>query len=511
MDILTTHPVYNNYTRRFSTWVGIVCVLVGLAVNKWSIAFAVVADGAIEDGSSNFIIFLFEASFIAFGGYLLIKRPAIKVFDALLLTSSVVFNLLLAILFFQIFYMPPAIVSGWRGLRGSALEHNELGYRGRPISYSNDDFVILLVGDSQLEASACAYDYIPERRLEQYLQVQGKHVKVFSVGAAGYGQDQELLAVEEYYKNNYRADEVVLWESPENDIWNNIFPTHWPTNANPKPTFWLEDGILYGPTEQIGDSLPHPVLKLISLFPKFIPSIAYRDTLWEKRLPPAYKPLNEYTGVIDHDWQRRWDLNFGTMRGENLAIEKSHYAIQLTPRSQRMDYGVQLTHKLLQKIAADVAVHQGTFETLVVNDGWLFTDKPAKDETVYGLNGKYYPTSIRQFDQNVADLNADLKTLRLNVAVANSRVGPTDLHLNEHATDEVMLKLADLIGQDIPKSRFGLTTTVNPSSQPVQHKNARRRQSSKTSPSQRVAPVHKTRYRPNVITRAPAPNLSNFR
>jgi hypothetical protein len=441
----------NNYTKRFWTCVGFLCVLAGLAINKWSIAFAFAADGSIEDRTSNLIIFVSQAGLVAFGVCMLIKRPAIRVFDALLLLSAVGFSLILALVCFQIVYVPSPVISGWRALRGSALEHNEVGYRGRSISYTNDDFVILLVGDSQLEASACAYDYIPERRLEHYLQAKGDRVKVFSVGAAGYGQDQELLAVEDFYRKNYRADEVVLWESPENDIWNNIFPTHWPTNANPKPTFWLENGTLHGPTERIGDPLSQPAAKLMSLFPALIPSIAYRDTFWEKRLPPPYKPLDKYTGVVDQDWQRRWDTNFGTMRNENLAIEKSHYAIQLTPRSQRMDYGVQLTHTLLQKIEGDVVAHKGSFKTLVVNDGWLFTDKPAADETVYVLNEKYYPTSIRQFAQNVNDLNADLETLRLNVAVENSRFGPTDLHLNEHATDEAMMKLADLIAQDIPK------------------------------------------------------------
>ena len=98
---------------------------------------------------------------------------------------------------------------------------------------------------------------------------------MFSVGAGGYGQDQELLALREYY-SKYRANLVLLWQTPGNDIWNNIFPTHWPTNANPKPTFWLEDGRLKGPTEQIGEKLAYPTIKILSLFPKFIPSISQR-------------------------------------------------------------------------------------------------------------------------------------------------------------------------------------------------------------------------------------------
>lgn len=58
--------------------------------------------------------------------------------------------------------------------------------------------------------------------------------------------------LKKYFKK-YRADLIVLWFTPENDVWNNMFPTTWPQRGSPKPTFWLKDGKLQGPTEDLLD------------------------------------------------------------------------------------------------------------------------------------------------------------------------------------------------------------------------------------------------------------------
>ena len=50
------------------------------------------------------------------------------------------------------------VVSGWRAPQALVLpsEHNQLGFRGVPIEYADDDFVVLLIGDSQVQADACS-------------------------------------------------------------------------------------------------------------------------------------------------------------------------------------------------------------------------------------------------------------------------------------------------------------------------------------------------------------------
>jgi hypothetical protein len=376
-----------------------------------------------------------------------VKRPIFSGTGILLAMGSFVLAFLLGVLAVQIGCSPTRVISGWRA-HGTPMEQNQLGYRGHPIVYSKEDFVILLVGDSQVEAHACAYDYMPEKRLEHYFQSKRKNVKVFSIGAGGYGQDQQLLALREYYKK-YRANLVLLWQTPDNDIWNNVFPTHWPTDANPKPTFWLEHDQLKGPTEQIGEALPSSSIKILSLFRRFIPSISKRDTFWEKRLPAPYKPLTAYSGPVNNEWQERWKTDQELMRGENLDIEKSHFSIHLKPRSDRMLYGLELTRRLLGEIEKLAQANNGK---LVIFSTFPLSDQTKLEEEVYVLNGKYYRVSKVQLRENLNYINGGFKTFDIPISLEKWRVGPANGHLNERATDEAMLNLSKVLEPMIPKS-----------------------------------------------------------
>ena len=153
--------------------------------------------------------------------------------------------------------------SGWRwtdsdykavlismGIRGpgfwSEHEANQFGFRGRKIEYVDEDYVVLLVGDSQVEAAAASFEELPETILERYLKtITQRKVRVFSIGASGWSQDQQLLALREYFEQ-FRANLVVLWHTPINDFWENAFPDRLPTPAEMgaghlKPTFLLDD------------------------------------------------------------------------------------------------------------------------------------------------------------------------------------------------------------------------------------------------------------------------------
>lgn len=123
--------------------------------------------------------------------------------------------------------------SGWRdifeldshiGQKHSFV--NNLGYRGQNFSYSPNDKVIVLLGDSFVECVRCSDDKLPERILEDAIAAKtgSNNVKVFSLGASGYGADQELLALRDYFGGGYRADAVVLWQTLGNDIWETVFP-----------------------------------------------------------------------------------------------------------------------------------------------------------------------------------------------------------------------------------------------------------------------------------------------
>jgi len=344
-------------------------------------------------------------------------------------------------------------VSGWRGESlVSKNENNQLRYRGQNIEYTDSDFVIILLGDSQVQANACAYEWMPERRLQYYLNSRGKRVKVFSIGASGYGQDQQLLALREYYQK-FRADLIILWETPANDVANNLFPTHFHAEGIAdgmyKPTFWLEDGNLRGPSEEIGQRLREtPRIKLIALWRKAFGWS--RDSEWEKTYPPAYKPMTEFEGPVKEDWQQWWNNDEKGFRGENLSNEKAHVPICLTPRSERMRYGLDLTRKLLQEIERLASSHNGKLVTFTTTPDVGSSLGCHANAVVRVLNGKYYRTSERQYNDNLNYINEEVDFYLIPITIEQHRVGPEDGHLNEHAVDQVMKDLAARIETLIP-------------------------------------------------------------
>ena len=340
---------------------------------------------------------------------------------------------------------PPTVRSGWRS-HARPGELNQLGFRGQAIEYFDDDVVVVILGDSQGEAAALPFESMPERRLEAHLKHlrPGKRFRVFTLGAGGYGNDQQLLVLREYFAR-YRADLVLLWQTPTNDIIDNMFPTHWPWNTTPKPTFWLEQGELRGPSEQLGQRLPR--LRTMALVEKAFP--VDRDADWERRyLPEPYHALADYTGPVDAQWEQMRARGVTLVNDERLESEKSNFLLSLTPRSPRTQYGLDLTHALLAEIAAECASRGSRFT--LVHNGLSREKGPvspyivnmAQDEVVRELNGRRYRISNTQFWTNLRYMNRGLPYTFVRVTTPDWRLSPTDGHLNAVATDQVMHDLA---------------------------------------------------------------------
>ncbi len=213
------------------------------------------------------------------------------------------------------------LASGWRSLCPTA-QMNEFGYRGRRVSYSDDDYVIVLLGDSQLEACGLPDDQMPEILLEKSLGALGRKTRVIGLGASGYAQDQELLALEEYFQK-YRADLVVIWLTPGNDVWNNTFRTHTVSRADgpPKPTFWLDNHVLKGPTERIGERTSS--LYLLQLLRNALGGF---EAAWSRRLPPAEKGA----AAIPPEF-----ATTTAATKEAVETQQSHWSMFLTPTPPR--------------------------------------------------------------------------------------------------------------------------------------------------------------------------------
>ena len=359
--------------------------------------------------------------------------PLLVSFLAVVVTLGIVETVL------QLLDWPPTLRSGWYASYRRPGQINELGYRGRPVRYDSEDRVVVLLGDSQVEATPCVFEKVPEVALEASLHRRGVPARVVTVGAGGYGQDQQLLALRAYFER-YRADLVVLWQTPLNDVWNNTWPTHWPgtRDGTPKPTFWLEGETLHGPTEALGERLS-PWSKLVSLL--HAPP-AGRDARWEARLPPAYRPMERSAGNASEEWQEAWDADTASraIRLENFASEKSHHAFSLVPSSPRLQYGLRLTRRLVAEIEAQAAAHDAPF--VVLDVAAVHGTYPPRTETVYGLNGRYYRLSHAQAEANRRAMQAGFDVIEVRPAIEDWAVSPNDHHLNEAGVAEAMDLLA---------------------------------------------------------------------
>ena len=447
--------VPDNSKRKGRPWLpfSLLLLLVAALPAETILEFAVSGDGEIA--FIPYGLALLSLRIVACLGALLLAvlRPGRIVLIKLGMASgSVLICLVMGEMVLRLVYSPDGFECGWRS-NMPALELNELGFRGHPIDYSDEDYVIVLLGDSQVEALACAYGWMPERRLEHHLGNidPARRFRVFTLGTGGYGQDQQLLILQEYF-TRYRADLVLLWQTFANDVWNNIFPTHWPANGTPKPTFRLQEGKLVGPNMPLGELMQvQSSCRLVDLVSNAILRRDKLDDEWEAFLPEAYQPLEGYAGPVNTNWQHNWNRDLATTRQENLETEKSHLAFSLTPRSDRMQYGLDLMRALFREIERLAEARSGEFFLFRVTPA---TPESASGSEVYGLNGRFYRVSAAQARENREYAWAGFKSVTVPITLKDHRVGPTDAHLNEHAVDQVMRdlarKLARLIADESP-------------------------------------------------------------
>jgi hypothetical protein len=363
------------------------------------------------------------------------------------LFGSIIFSLAAGELGFRILGKPAwkEIRAGWK-YEGPVAEANEIGYRGRSIKYLPSDIVVVLLGDSQVESSTCPLDKMPEAYLERYLKRWNERIKVFTLGSAGYGNDQQLLALHQFYER-YRADSVILWQTLDNDIWNNIFPTHWPTDGPIKPTYRFENGKLIGPNHRLGELIRAPAhTKIGVLINRVFHPQKGLDASWEAYLPPAYKPLLNYSGEVLTDWDPANPENKNPyLKDENLNNEKSHLAIQLFPRSERMQYGLDLSRALLSEIK-ELAEKNGSSFSI------FYAKKIAEQEASSGTEGSdvivrkrgdlFYQTSNNQVTANRTYLNNGFTSFEVDILIENWKGNYLDFHLNCDENDQAMRILA---------------------------------------------------------------------
>lgn len=356
---------------------------------------------------------------------------------------------------------------GWENSAGrklsqyDALTTNQFGYRGQNINYQTDDYVVLLVGDSQVEAYAGRPEHMPEQFLQESLASQlHKPVKVFSLASSGWGQDQQLLAIQEYFRG-YRADLVLLWATPGNDFWENAFPDRSATpQAGPlKPTFRLIDGELDGPYFTSGTYLHNSAIAQLieTVIANFQKETLEQRILrrWLQEMPLAHKthsPENEYVceglTVINQVefFNTIFDLNneigYTVRSGEDFLHSRSHFSPFMINPSRRDEYLVAITESLLWHVKEEVAKNHSKFLAFY----------PVRDD--FDKRGGQMVKCVSDSQGNIFRVFLDY-TSRLKDVISSEDlvvfdlpggndivVSPNDRHLNDLGNKLVMKKLS---------------------------------------------------------------------
>jgi len=311
-------------------------------------------------------------------------------------------------------------ILGWRYcVKWPNNEFNNNGFRGRKYIYDKDDFVIIILGDSQAESICTDFEHIAENCLEK--SINHKKVKVFSIGAGGYGNDQELIALQEYFDKGFRADLVLLWFTPTNDSWNNTFPHH--VRGETKPTFILKDGIVSDNPQYFADEE--------DFAKKYLPA---------PYMGKSFNPEKNYKKIIQKN-------NF-----DNYTTEKTHTQIALSPASPRATYGYELTNKLIKRIEHLCYQHLTNFVPFYIilpGNQKQFFDISGVDE-----DGEYFDeVSGKSFIISTETYNKNIKTCLegfdyIEIKLTGEKVHPdNDMHLNNEGNTEAMSRLAAILSE----------------------------------------------------------------
>jgi hypothetical protein len=397
--------------------------------------------------------------------------------NIVLMLVSIVVALLLGESILRSLDLPHKIKSGWswndsprRSL--AKFDHdlpNEFSLRGQSIKYEKSDYVVLLLGDSHVEAATSYPENMPERLLEKYLGTRlNRPVKVFSLAAAGWGQDQELIALENYYKK-YRADLVLVWASPANDFWENAFPDR-SLNAiagHIKPTYKLVgDNKINGPFYK-----SHFYYKNSAIIQLITMALIKEKTIeqrildeWIDSLPLPHKIDDKSIGLcaglteIDQDefskeiFKFTLDERFLIITDEDYLNSRSQFSNFIVNRSSRDNYLVRLTKMLFERLR----------ETATINGSRFFVFFP--DQT---FSDRYKALAAcvqkRGLPNSKMPLELDRPSLLKEVVPSESLIvfdligqnelsfSVTDRHLSDIGNERAMNILASMIAHKISK------------------------------------------------------------
>jgi hypothetical protein len=374
----------------------------------------------------------------------------------ILFTATLLITLVLAEIAMRNYYKAHFVVSGWNKRSLPKEEVNHFGSRGRKVSFdSKAKKKIILLGDSQVFASTSPLDQMPEALLENSL----KHRAVCSsIASGGWGQDQQYLNLKKFFRD-YDTDLVVLWFTPYNDIWNNMFPTHYPKNGWAKPTYWLENGVINGPTEQMHELIyATPRIRILEPIKLLIknPFIFDRDGYFTKKHFPKNeqwtKEVKNRDQVVPFE-NKLGDINKTEkdffFKNENLINGKNHWSLWMKPKSERLKYGIILTNKLLKKIQSLCTENDSkllVFWVDIIPGKNDFPGREIKEPYEYvSVMDKVYKLSNEQYSENMKLIMDKIPSYQITLEMESWWRSLQDNHFNKKANITIINKLANII------------------------------------------------------------------
>jgi hypothetical protein len=313
---------------------------------------------------------------------------------------------------------PRSVISGWRTANPGGPV-NQLGWRGQHWQpHRQTDFVIVMTGG--VECTECPPDETLDVILEHALRQYSPKARVVTLGSRGYSEDQEYLALHEYFAHE-RADLVVTWASIAEDVPANMFRGV-RTPAGPvilKPTFaWLDNDIR-GPSDVIGEQVYNFKLSAL-LRPIFI----NLDSNWTRLLPAAdpgaSSPPPGITARLKVD--------------DALEDQRTPWAIWMTPRPARVKYGIDLTRGLFRHMRELATLHGAKF-TVLLTPPETHTEGPVALEH----SGHWFVADPAARDAAIAEVTNGFDTITL--------ARDTDLPASPRAERLIMERLAEALSQ----------------------------------------------------------------
>jgi len=291
---------------------------------------------------------------------------------------------------------PRPVISGWRATAATGPV-NQFGWRGQPPRrHDRNDFVVVLTGGGDVECIACPPDETMDVILERALRQYNPSARVITLGSRGYAQDQEYLALHEYFVRE-NADLVVNWAEVATDVPRNTFRAiqTQPGRLAVKPSFALYGNVVRGPTEMLGQAVYRS--KISGLVRPFFIDIDRNWTTLLPRADPGASNAADGVEVLFHV-------------DEPLEQQRSTWSIWLTPRPARVQYGIDLTHGLLGHMK-DLAVLRGARFAVLVTPSQ--TDVETAAPVAVEHSGHWFVADPSTRDAAIAEVTAGFETITL--------------------------------------------------------------------------------------------------